>query len=108
VLVIVFTCNHCPTAQLYESRIKKLVDDYKGQSVQFVMIEPNDPRPCGWTSWPGPTWATILEGMKIRAAYRHFNFPYLYDGATQATANAYGPKATPHVFIFDAATQAAL
>ncbi len=40
--------------------------------------------------------------MKIRAAYRHFNFPYLYDGDTQATANAYGPKATPHVFIFDA------
>ena len=39
--------------------------------------------------------------MKIRAAYRHFNFPYLYDGDTQTTARAYGPKATPHVFIFD-------
>ena len=40
--------------------------------------------------------------MKIRAAYRHFNFPYLYDGETQAVSQAYGPKATPHVFIFDA------
>ena len=39
--------------------------------------------------------------MKIRAAYRHFNFPYLYDGETQSVSRAYGPKATPHVFIFD-------
>ncbi len=39
--------------------------------------------------------------MKIRAAYRHFNFPYLYDGATQDVSRAYGPKATPHVFVFD-------
>src|ERR1035441_5378453 len=38
VLVIVFTCDHCPTAQLYESRLKKLVEDYQGKSVQFVMI----------------------------------------------------------------------
>jgi thiol-disulfide isomerase/thioredoxin len=42
-----------------------------------------------------------LEDMKIRAAYRKFNFPYLYDGETQAVSRAYGPKATPHVFIFD-------
>jgi hypothetical protein len=39
--------------------------------------------------------------MKIRAAYRHFNFPYLYDGETQSVSRAYGPQATPHVFIFD-------
>src|ERR1035437_8074806 len=42
-LAVVFTCNHCPTAQLYESRIKKLVDDYRQKSVAFVAIEPNDP-----------------------------------------------------------------
>jgi peroxiredoxin len=39
--------------------------------------------------------------MKIRARQKHFNFPYLYDGATQSVAKAYGPIATPHVFIFD-------
>ena len=102
VLVIVFTCNHCPTAQLYESRLKKLVDDYKGKSVQIVMIERNDPDAVRLDEL---AWTDVddgLEGMKIRAAYRHFYFPYLYDGATQITANAYGPKATPHVFIFDA------
>jgi len=101
VLVIVFTCNHCPTAQLYESRLKKLVDDYKGKSVQIVMIEPNDPDAVRLDEL---AWTDVddgFEGMKIRAAYRHFNFPYLYDGATQTTSNAYGPKATPHVFIFD-------
>ncbi len=102
VLVIVFTCNHCPTAQLYESRIKKLADDYRGRGVTLVAIEPNDPEAI-WLSELGYTDVSdSLEEMKIRAAYRHFNFPYLYDGETQATARAYGPKATPHVFIFDA------
>jgi len=42
-----------------------------------------------------------LAEMKVRAEYRHFNFPYLSDGATQAVALKYGPTATPHVFIFD-------
>jgi thiol-disulfide isomerase/thioredoxin len=102
VLVIVFTCDHCPTAQLYESRLKKLVEDYKGKSVQFVMIEPNDPEAVRLDELAWTDVGDGLEDMKVRAAYRHFNFPYLYDGATQATANAYGPKATPHVFIFDA------
>src|SRR6476661_8332230 len=42
VLAIVFTCNHCPTAQLYEDRIKKLAVDYGGKGVSLVAIEPND------------------------------------------------------------------
>jgi peroxiredoxin len=102
VLAIVFTCDHCPTAQLYESRLKKLVDGYQGQSVQFVMIQPNDPEAVRLDELAWTDVGDSLEDMKIRAAFRHFNFPYLYDGATQAAANAYGPKATPHVFLFDA------
>src|ERR1035438_9454271 len=102
VLVIVFTCDHCPTAQLYESRLKKLVDDYKGKSVQFVMIQPNDPDAVRLDELGYTDVSDSLDEMKIRAEYRHFNFPYLYDGATQAPSIAYGPKATPHVFIFDA------
>src|SRR5580693_2407675 len=101
VLVIVFTCNHCPTAQLYESRIKKLADDYRGRGVTLVAIEPNDPEAV-WLSELGYTDVSdSLDEMKIRAEYRHFNFPYLYDGETQAVSRAYGPKATPHVFVFD-------
>jgi peroxiredoxin len=102
VLVIVFTCNHCPTAQLYETRLKKLVEDYAGKSVTFVAIEPNDPDAVRLDELGYTDVSDSFEEMKVRAAYRHFNFPYLYDGATQAVANAYGPKATPHAFVFDA------
>jgi thiol-disulfide isomerase/thioredoxin len=101
VLVVVFTCNHCPTAQLYEGRIKKIADDYNGKSVSLVAIEPNNPAAVRLDELGYTDVSDSLEDMKIRAAYRHFNFPYLYDGDTQAAANAYGPKATPHVFIFD-------
>ncbi|HEY1205095.1 MAG: redoxin family protein [Bryobacteraceae bacterium] len=101
VLAIVFTCNHCPTAQLYESRIKKLAEDYRDKGVALVAIEPNDPEAVRPSELAWTDVGDGFEDMKIRAAYRHFNFPYLYDGATQAVARAYGPKATPHVFIFD-------
>ncbi|HLJ49424.1 MAG TPA: redoxin family protein [Bryobacteraceae bacterium] len=101
VLAIVFTCNHCPTAQLYESRIKKIVDDYQGKSFTLVAIEPNDPEAVRLDELGYTDVSDSLDEMKIRAAYRHFNFPYLYDGETQSVARAYGPKATPHVFLFD-------
>lgn len=104
VLTVIFTCNHCPTAQYYEERIKKLVADYKDKGVAFVAISPNDPtngvRPdeLGYTDL-GDT----LDEMKIRAAHQQFNFPYLYGGGEfEPTSRAYGPVATPHTFIFDA------
>lgn len=103
VLAIVFTCNHCPTAQLYEGRIKKLADDYRGRGVTLVAIEPNDPTAVRLNELGYTDVSDSLEEMKIRAAYRHFNFPYLYDGETQSVSRAYGPKATPHIFIFDSA-----
>jgi peroxiredoxin len=101
VLAIVFTCNHCPTAQLYEGRIKKLADDYKGKGVTLVAIEPNDATAIRLDELGYTDVSDSLEEMKIRAEYRHFNFPYLYDGETQSVSNAYGPVATPHVFLFD-------
>src|SRR5580693_5593519 len=100
-LAIVFTCNHCPTAQLYETRIKKLVDDFQAKSVAFVAIEPNDPQAIRLSELGYTDVSDSLDEMKVRAEYRHFNFPYLYDGDTQAVSRAYGPKATPHIFIFD-------
>ena len=101
ILVIVFTCDHCPTAQLYESRIKKLADDYRDKGVALVAIEPNNPNAIRLDELGYTDVSDSLDEMKIRAAYRHFNFPYLYDGETQSVARAYGPQATPHVFIFD-------
>ena len=69
----------------------------------LVAIMPNDPKSVrldelGWTDL-----SDSFEEMKIRARDRQFNFPYLYDGDTEAVARAYGPVATPHVFVFDAA-----
>jgi peroxiredoxin len=101
VLAIIFTCNHCPTAQLYESRIKKLVDDFGAKGVAFVGIQPNDPKAIRLSELGYTDVSDSLEEMKTRSAYRHFNFPYLYDGDTQSVSRAYGPKATPHVFVFD-------
>jgi peroxiredoxin len=101
VLVIVFTCNHCPTAQLYEPRIKKLAADYGEKGVALVAIEPNNANAIRLDELGYTDVSDSLDEMKIRAQYRHFNFPYLYDGDTQSVSRAYGPKATPHVFIFD-------
>ncbi len=101
ILIVVFTCNHCPTAQYYEERLKQLVTDYKDKGVAVVAIMPNDPKSVrldelGWTDL-----SDSFEEMKARARDRDFNFPYLYDGDTEAVARAYGPVATPHVFVFD-------
>lgn len=101
VLVIVFTCNHCPTAQLYETRIKKLAADYREKGVALVAIEPNNANAVRLDELGYTDVSDSLDEMKIRAEYRHFNFPYLYDGETQSVSRAYGPKATPHVFVFD-------
>lgn len=102
VFVAVFTCNHCPTAQLYESRIKQLAADYRDRGVALVAIEPNSPKAVKLGEMGYTDLGDSFDDMKIRAAYRHFDFPYLYDGETQKVARAYGPTATPHVFVFDA------
>jgi peroxiredoxin len=103
VLVVVFTCNHCPTAQYYEERLKKLVADYQPRGVALVAISPNDPKSVRLDELGYSDLGDTFEEMKIRAKHREFNFPYLYDGETETVSRAYGPVATPHVFIFDAA-----
>jgi peroxiredoxin len=102
VLVIVFTCNHCPTAQAYEERIKKLAADYRDKGVALVAISPNDPKAVRLDELGYTDMSDSLEEMKIRAKDKSFNFPYLYDGDKQEVSRAYGPVATPHVFVFDA------
>ena len=103
VLAIVFTCNHCPTAQLYEGRIQKLADDYASKGVKLVAIQPNNAKAVRLDELGYTDVSDSLADMKIRAEYRHFTFPYMYDGEAQLTANAYGPQATPHIFLFDSA-----
>lgn len=101
VLVAVFTCNHCPIAQMYEQRIMQLAADYKDRGVTVVAIEPNDPSAIRIDELDSSDMSDSLEEMKIRAEYKHLTYPYLYDGETQAVTRAFGPQATPHVFVFD-------
>jgi peroxiredoxin len=101
VLVVIFTCNHCPTAQAYEDRIVKLHADYQDKGVALVAISPNDPLAVRLDELGYTDLGDSFEDMKLRAKARTFRFPYLYDGATQRTSQAYGVLATPHVFIFD-------
>jgi thiol-disulfide isomerase/thioredoxin len=100
-LVVVFTCNHCPTAQAYEDRLIRIAADYKDKGVAVVAIMPNDPTSIRLDELGYTDMGDTFEEMKRRAAEKHFNFPYLFDGQTETVAKAYGPIATPHVFIFD-------
>jgi peroxiredoxin len=102
-LTVIFTTNHCPTAQAYEERIKKLVNDFGSRGVAFVAISPNDPLAVRLDELGWSDLNDSFEEMKLRADEKQFNFPYLYDGETQETSKAYGPKVTPHIFIFDEA-----
>ena len=100
-LVIVFTCNHCPTAQAYEDRVIQLTKDYKDKGVAVVAIMPNDPTSVQLSELGYTDMGDTYEEMKLRAAQKHFNYPYLYDGETEAISKLYGPIATPHAFVFD-------
>ncbi len=101
ILAILFTCNHCPSAQGAEARIKQLVSDYSDKSFQLVAISPNDPDSVRLNELGYSVYGDSLEDMKKHARDQEFNFPYLYDGDTQSVSKAYGAMATPHLFIFD-------
>jgi len=102
-LVVVFTSNHCPTAQAYEGRIKQLVTDYAPKSVAFVAINPNSAAAVRLDEMGYTDLGDTFAEMKIRAEHAKFNFPYLDDGETQAVVEKFGAVATPHVYIFDSA-----
>lgn len=87
-LVVIFTCNHCPVATAYEDRIVEFAKDYKDKGVQVVAINVNNIE------------ADRLPKMKERAEEKGFDFPYLYD-SSQKTGRAYGATVTPHVFVLD-------
>jgi peroxiredoxin len=89
-LVVVFTCNHCPYAQAYEKRLFKLAKEFSAKAA-FVAINSNDSE-----NYPDDSF----EKMTERAADKGFPYPYVHD-ETQETARAYGALVTPHVFVFN-------
>jgi thiol-disulfide isomerase/thioredoxin len=101
VLVIMFMSNHCPASQLYEGREKQLVADYASKGVIFLAVQPDGPLASSPSEHNFTDVEDDFEGMKERARFRGFTYPYLYDGDEQSLAKALGPRATPHIFIFD-------
>ena len=93
VLVVVFSCNHCPYVVAYEDRMVSIQRDYAAKGVQLVAINSNDEKEYPEDSFPQ---------MVKRAKEKGFNFPYLRD-QTQDVVSAYGAVCTPHVFAFDKA-----
>lgn len=91
VLVVIFTCNHCPYAQAYEDRLVKLAEHFDGEGVQFVAISSNDAE-----NYPDDSF----EAMRAKAIAKGYPFPYCYD-ADQSVARSFGALCTPHCFVFD-------
>jgi len=90
-VIVMFSCNHCPTVKAYEDRFVELQRDYRNKDVVLIAINPNDDK-----KYPEDSF----QNMKIRAREKSFNFPYLRD-ESQKVARAYGAERTPEVFVFD-------
>ncbi len=91
VLVVVFTCNHCPYAQAYEDRLIALAEDFDEEGAQFVLINSNDAE-----GYPQDSFAQ----MRVRYEEKGFPFPYCHD-ESQEVAKSFGALCTPHCFVFD-------
>lgn len=88
-VIVVFTCNHCPFAVKYESRIMALDKKYAKKGFPVVAISPNDPSIVA---------DDAPDKMKALAKKKGYSFPYLFD-ETQETAKTYGATKTPHVYL---------
>ncbi len=91
VLVVVFTCNGCPTVRVYDERMIALQEKYAPRGAQLVAINSNNP-------YLSP--ADTFPEMVARARMAGYNFPYLQDGEGHV-ARKYGAVSTPHAFVFD-------
>jgi len=92
VLVVFFTCNHCPYVLNSDELTRATVDKYAPRGVRFVAINSNSPNTYDEDSF---------DNMVARMTVERFPWLYLYD-ATQDVALAYGALRTPHFYLFDA------
>ena len=92
ILIVVFSCNHCPFVIGSEDRMNALQADYAPKGVAMVAINSNETE-------GHPT--DSFESMVARAHAKDFQFAYVRD-ESQAIALAYGALRTPHFYVFDA------
>ena len=91
VLVISFTCNHCPYVKGSDEVTRRTVEKFSPSGVKFVMINSNSPNTYAEDSF---------DNMVARIREHRFPWLYLHD-STQEVARAYGALRTPHYFVFD-------
>jgi len=89
--IVIFTCNTCPYAVMYEDRINELHNQFSSKGYPVVAINPNDP-----SIKPGDSF----DAMKTRISEKGFKFAYLFD-ETQEIYPVWGATKTPHVFLVD-------
>jgi peroxiredoxin len=87
--IVVFTCNSCPVAKKYESRVEQLDKEFRPKDYPVIAISSNDV-----TVNPGDSF----EDMQKRAKTEAYTFPYLYD-ESQVVAKQFGATNTPHVYV---------
>jgi len=89
--VVVFTCNQCPYAKAFEPRLIEISNQYKGKSVMFYLVNPNDESRFA---------EETMANMKARATSKGYPFVYLKD-QDSSVAKAFGARVTPHVYVLD-------
>jgi peroxiredoxin len=90
--LVVFTCNHCPWAKAWETRIAALGNAYAKRSVGIIAVNANDPSEHKEDGY---------DAMVARAKTLGLGFPYVVD-AKSTVARAFGAERTPEAFLFDA------
>ncbi|MEI8229755.1 MAG: thioredoxin family protein [Candidatus Peregrinibacteria bacterium] len=91
ILVVIFTCNHCPYAQAYEDRLIQMAEHFDPEGAQFVLVNSNDD-----THYPEDSFTE----MEVRYKDKAYPFPYCRD-ESQEVAKSFGALCTPHCFVFD-------
>ena len=89
--LVVFTCNHCPFAKRWETRIVELGNTYASKGIGVIAVNANDPKVAEEDAY---------DVMQQRAKERGMQFPYVVD-ATSDVARAFGATKTPEAFVFD-------
>ncbi len=87
--IIIFTCNHCPFAKLYPTRLNQLNDKFKPLGIPLIAISSTDTIQFEEDSY---------LNMIVKSASEDFNFPYLYDNQ-QVVAKNFGAQKTPHAYV---------
>jgi peroxiredoxin len=89
--LVVFTCNHCPWAKMWQTRVTEIGNAAGKAGIGMVAINAN----------PAEYPEDGMDGMKTRAKELGIKFPYVVD-ATSDVARTFGASRTPEAFLFDA------